>query len=225
MQTKQLQVLTLPPWSQYYFLCLTDAIEMPDRHKAPACTKILIATRKELLAFLSLFMLMCLRRHIQEGISQYTNSSPRPEIHLSRSKFSSCLLSFLFHYSLKSYLPSLLPFFIPFTLYIIWWLVWLCRSYVIQREKEIPGWHLHPWMFPRVTLNLDWPDLALGTLALQLGAWSRRPSEVPNIQHFYEPKQTETKKGSETQKGRRKPQSHRSSDVDGLQVYSSTVIF
>lgn len=53
-QTKQLQVLTLPPWSQYYFLGLTDGIKMPDRHKAPACTKTPTATRNELLAFPSI---------------------------------------------------------------------------------------------------------------------------------------------------------------------------
>lgn len=204
---------------------------MPDRHKAPAWTKTHIATMKDSLPKhlfmlkLRMKLLLVLEDAFREAFVNDTNSSPRLEIHLSRSKLSSHILSLFFHYSLKSYLPFIITFLYSFDLAYYMALVWLCRAYVIQREKEIPGWHLHPWMFPRVTWNLDWPDLALGTLALQAGAWSRRPSEVPNIQHFYEPKQTETKRGSETQKGRHKPQNHRSSATYGLWVYSSTVFF
>lgn len=202
---------------------------MPERHDASACTKTPIATaslpKTLLLLKLRMKQLLVLKADtFREAFLNDTKSSTGLEVHLSRSKFPNLLLSLFFHYSLKSYLPFIITF--PYSFHLAHYvaLVWLHSSYAIWRGKEIPGWYLHPWRLSRVTWNLDWPDLVLGTLALQVGAWSQRPSEVPDIQHFYEPMQTETKRGSETWKGRRKPQSHRGSAKYGLQIYSSTIL-
>lgn len=62
----------------------------------------------------------------------------------------------------------------------------LYRSYATGREKEIAECNLHSRKLPRVIWNFNWPDPELGSAAPQVGAWSRWPSEVPNVHELTE---------------------------------------
>lgn len=103
-------------------------------------------------------------------------------MHVIKSSF------LIFHYTLKStcysqsstFLSCVARYPAPCALFSLY------RSYATGREKEIAERNLHSRKFPRVTWNFNWPDPELGSAAPQVEAWSRWPSEVPNIHEFME---------------------------------------
>lgn len=113
-------------------------------------------------------------------------------ISLWRSKLSNLPFSLFFttHSNLTCHLSS--PFLIPFILHITQLLgLTFIMQILCNRERKVGSrGKPPPRRFPRVSRDLDWPDLAQGTAALQVGAWRRQPSEAPNT---HELSQGETK--------------------------------